>query len=247
MLARRPALPWWDQDAALARRPPFDALSNTQLKRRCVALARTIDDFDLALVAVTMTSADFDQHVRGGLLIPQQTDPVLAERRLRALRVGQQPASTLHFGLLPFAERVLQQHGRPQGVRLVLEGTEPARDGELVYALRKYMRHQAAQPAQATTGADPLAPPRREVLESIRHAPARGVGTSSRALEAAAMVAWAARSVLEGRGRNRVTRTLGPVEIVSVGGAIAKSWTDAVNASWATDGIAAEGPAQARV
>jgi hypothetical protein len=234
VLARRPALPWWDQDAALARRPPFDALSNTQLKRRCVALARTIDALDPLLVAVAMTAGDFDQHVRGGLLIPQQTDPVLEGRRLRALRLGQQPASTLHFGLLPFAERAVQRHGRPQGVRLVLEGTEPARDGELVYALRKFVMHQAA--TQAAAGG-------RDVFESIGHVPARGAGPASRALEAAAMVGWAARSVLDGRGRNRVARTLGPIETVSVGGEIAKQWTDAVNASWATDGL----DAQARV
>jgi hypothetical protein len=61
------------------------------------------------------------------------------------------------------------------------------------------------------------------------------------------MVGWAARSVLDGRGRNRVARALGPIEIESVGGEIAKQWTDAVNASWSTDGVAAEGLAvQAR-
>lgn len=246
MLARRPALLWWDQDAALARRPPFDALSNTQLKRRCVALARTIQALDPLLVAVTMTAGDFDQHVRGGLLIPQQTDPVLEGRRLRALRAGQQPASTLHFGLLPFAERAVQRHGRPQGVRLVLEGTEPARDGELVYALRKFVRHQAAQSAPAA--AEEQAAGVREVFESIGHAPARGAGPASRALEAATLVAWAARAELNGRGRNRVARALGHIDIVSVGGEVARQWTDAVNASWATDGIAAGGlDAQPRV
>lgn len=235
MLARRPALPFWDQDAALARRPPFDALSNTQLKRRCVALARTIEALDPLLVAVTMTAADFDQHVRGGLLIPQQTDPVLEDRRLRALRVGQQPASTLHFGLLPFAERALQRHGRPQGVRLVLEGSEPARDRELSYALRKFVRQVTA-------------PGGHEALESVRYAKPREPAPASRALEAAALVAWAARAELDGRGRNRVARALGAIEIVSVGGELAKSWTDAVNASWATDGIAADGvAAQPRV
>jgi len=236
VLARSPALPYWDQDAALAGRPPFDGLSRTQLKRRCVALARMIADFDLLPVAVTMTAGDFDQHVRGGLLIPQQTDPELAERRLRALRLGQQPARTLHLGLVPFAERAVQRHGRPQGVRLVLDGAQPARKGEieLLQVLRAFVAHRAARPE-----APPPAAGGRELLASIEHAPARGAGPASRALEAAALVGWAARSVLDGRGRNRVAGHLGPIEIVSAGVELAKEWTDAVNASWA-NGLASQ-------
>ena len=233
VLARAPALPYWDTEAALAGRPPFDRLSRTQLKRRCVALAATIRELDPMLVAVTMSAADFDQHVRGGLLIPMQTDPVLAERRLQTLRLGKQPAPALHFGLLPFGERAVQRAleragptGRAQGLRLVLE-EDAARDPGLVYELRRFARHRAAQAG-------------REVLESIGRAPARGAGAESRALEAAGLVAWAARSIVDGQGLNRVTRALGAVEVVTAGPELAKEWTDAVNAYWATDGFAQE-------
>lgn len=224
MLARRPALPYWDQDAALARRPPFDALSNTQLKRRCAALAATIHELDPTIVALTMSAADFDTHVRGSLLIPQQTDPVLAERRLATLRLGQRPAQALHFGLLPAVEAAAQR-GRPQAVRLVLEAADAARDAELDYELQRFVRHRVSAGG-------------REHLLAIGHAPRHGTSAESRALEAADLVAWAARATLEGRGLNRVTRVVGAVEVVPVGAEQAKSWTDAVNAYWAQDGIA---------
>ena len=228
VLARAPALPYWDTAAALSpdRRAPFDALSRTQLKRRCAALAATIRELDPVVVAVAMSAADFDAHVRGGLQIPQQTDPVLADRRLATLRLGQRPAQALHFGLLPALDAA-SQRGRPQGVRLVLESGDAARDAELDYELRRYVRHRAAQ-----GGADPLV--------GIAHASGHGPGAESRALEAAGLIAWAARATLDGRGLNRVTRVLGPVEVVTVGAEQAKAWTDAVNAYWAQDGIAHE-------
>ena len=228
MLAQSPALPYWDSDAAFieTRRAPFDALSRTQLKRRCAALAETIRQLGPTLVALTMSAADFDAHVRGGLQIPQQTDPVLADRRLATLRLGQRPAQALHFGLLPALDAA-SQRGRPQGGRHVLEAAGAARAAELDYELKRFVRHRAAQ-----GGADPLV--------GIAHASGRGSGAESRALEAAGLIAWAARATLEGRGLNRVTRVLGSVEVVTVGAEQAKTWTDAVNAYWAQDGIAHE-------
>jgi len=227
VLARAPALPCWDTEAAFAetRRAPFDALSRTQLKRRCAALAAAIHELDPVVVAVAMSAADFDAHVRGGLQIPLQTDPALEERRLATLRLGQRPAQALHFGLLPAVDAAARR-GRPQGVRLVLEAAGAARDAELDYELRRFVRHRVSQ-----GGLDPFV--------AIGHAPGHGPG-ESRALEAAGLVAWAARATLDGRGLNRVTRVLGSVEVVTVGAEQARQWTEAVNAYWAQDGIAHE-------
>jgi hypothetical protein len=182
VLARRPALPWWQMSGArsIENRPPFDVLTPTQKLERELALAEVLRKHVFRGVAVHLSNDYWDKHGKGRI---DWSRHQLAEKdKRRGEREYDSPHHVLMHSMYALTRIIVRENKLLDRVDIIVEkdvsSSAHKHSADLKHAVLDI------EPWHRFNGG-------RGVINDIRFT--QGKNPEARPLEAADMWAWSVR------------------------------------------------------